>query len=428
MRLNDQSQSFKGQVFLYLNSTLLTKRTKVHESLEEPMKRFPLSMFVCILLLFLAIMLVTARTAHAAFASSTNWQIINSPNMGSDNNQVTALSAVSSNDVWATGSFTIPGTQTENGLIEHWDGSQWSTIPNPNPGSKSYFIKAVSAVSTNDVWVVGFTADQNGKNHRTLTEHWDGSQWSIIPSQNPGAQDSFLEGVVAISTNNVWAVGVGFSQSVGSTLILHWNGTQWSVVPSPKPAGATFYSLGEARAVSVNDIWAVGFASDTNNVAHTLTEHWNGSQWNIVPSPNVGSNNNFLYSVTTVSTSDVWAVGIYTDNNNINKTLIEHWDGTQWSIVPSPNGGSSNNFLGEVSASSANDIWTVGAYNNTNNVSLTMIEHWNGSKWSIVPSPNFGQGTNYLTGLTVVTTNDVWAVGGFANSSNINRTLIEHCC
>src|SRR5215471_4487388 len=131
------------------------------------MKRFPLSMFVCILLLFLAIMLVTARTAQAAFALSTNWQIVNSPNMGSDNNSVSALAAVSSNDVWATGHFTIPGTQTENGLIEHWDGSRWNLVPNPNPGTRSHFIKAVSAVSTNDVWDVGYTADQNGNNHKT---------------------------------------------------------------------------------------------------------------------------------------------------------------------------------------------------------------------------------------------------------------------
>jgi len=346
--------------------------------------------------------------------------------MGSNNNFVSALAAISTNDVWATGYFTIPGTHTDNGLIEHWNGSRWSLVPNPNPGTRSYFIKAVSAVSPNDVWAVGFSKDQNGNNPKTLTEHWDGSQWSIIPSPNVGT-DSFLLGDVAISSSNVWAVGLGIRSSGGSALIEHWNGTKWSLVSSPN-VGSPFYSLGEARAISANDIWAVGSASDTRNVFHTLVEHWDGTQWNIVRSPNVGSNNNFLNSVTTVSVNDVWAVGTSTNNSHINKTLIEHWDGTQWSVVPSPNGGSSNNFLGEVSAASANDIWTVGAYNNTNNVSLTLIEHWNGSKWSIVPSPNFDLGNNYLTGLTVVSTNDVWAVGGYANSGNINRTLIEHCC
>jgi len=390
------------------------------------MKRFPLSILISVLVLLLAVMFVTARVAQAASTWSENWRIVNSPNMGSNNNFVSALAAISTNDVWATGYFTIPGTHTDNGLIEHWNGSRWSLVPNPNPGTRSYFIKAVSAVSPNDVWAVGFSKDQNGNNPKTLTEHWDGSQWSIIPSPNVGT-DSFLLGDVAISSSNVWAVGLGIRSSGGSALIEHWNGTKWSLVSSPN-VGSPFYSLGEARAISANDIWAVGSASDTRNVFHTLVEHWDGTQWNIVRSPNVGSNNNFLNSVTTVSVNDVWAVGTSTNNSHINKTLIEHWDGTRWSVVPSPNGGSSNNFLGEVSAASANDIWTVGAYNNTNNVSLTLIEHWNGSKWSIVPSPNFDLGNNYLTGLTVVSTNDVWAVGGYANSGNINRTLIEHCC
>ena len=390
------------------------------------MKRFPLSILISVLVLLLAVMFVTARVAQAASTWGENWRIVNSPNMGSNNNFVSALAAISTNDVWATGYFTIPGTHTDHGLIEHWDGSRWSLVPNPNPGTRSYFIKAVSAVSTNDVWAVGFSNDQNGNNPKTLTEHWDGSHWSIIPSPNVGT-DSFLLGDVAISSSNVWAVGLGIRSSGGSALIEHWNGTKWSLVSSPN-VGSPFYSLGEARAISANDIWAVGSASDTRNVFHTLVEHWDGTQWNIVRSPNVGSNNNFLNSVTTVSVNDVWAVGTSTNNSHINKTLIEHWDGTRWSVVPSPNGGSSNNFLGEVSAASANDIWTVGAYNNTNNVSLTLIEHWNGSKWSIVPSPNFDLGNNYLTGLTVVSTNDVWAVGGYANSGNINRTLIEHCC
>jgi hypothetical protein len=391
------------------------------------MKRFPLSMLVCVLLLLLAVTSMTAKTAQAASTWSENWQIVNSPNMGSDNNQVTALSAVSSNDVWATGNFTIPGTQTSNGLILHWTGSQWSIVPNPNPGTKSYFIKAVSAISTNDVWNVGFTADKNGDNHMTLTEHWNGSQWSIIPSPNAGTQDNFLLGVVAISTSNVWAVGLGISRSGGSTQILHWNGTRWSIVPSPNP-GSTFYYLGEARAVSANDIWSVGQAVNNNGVFQTLIEHWNGTQWNIVKSPNVGSNNNFLNSVTTVSANDVWAVGTSSNKSNNDRTLILHWDGSQWSVVPSPNIGSQTNDLLEVAAASANDIWTVGSYINNSNVSQTLIQHWDGSQWSIISSPNVNLGDNLLQGLTVISTNDVWAVGDYTNSSNINRTLIEHCC
>jgi len=375
----------------------------------------------------MSVIFVTAKVAQAASTWSENWRIVNSPNMGSDNNQVTALSAVSTNDVWATGSFTIPGTQTSNGLIQHWDGSRWSIVPSPNPGSRSYFIKAVSAVSTNDVWAVGFTADKNGNNHRTLTEHWDGSQWSIVSSPNAGNQDNFLDGTVAVSTNNVWAVGLGINSSGGSTLILHWNGTQWSVVPSPNP-GSTFYFQTEARAVSANDIWSVGAAVNNNGVFQTLIEHWNGTQWNIVPSPNVGSNNNFLNSVTTVSATDVWAVGTSSNKSNNDRTLTMHWNGSRWRIVPSPNVGTNGSLTDSLAAVSANDIWTVGFYNNSKNQQQNLVEHWNGTKWSVVRVPNTGAGGDGFNHIGIVSANDMWAVGNYVTGSGLAKNLIEHCC
>src|SRR5207248_4277012 len=128
---------------------------------------------------------------------SESWRIVSSPNMGSDNNTLTALSTVSANDVWATGTFNIKGTQISNALIEHWNGSQWNIVPSPNPGTRSYFLKAVSAVSTNNVWTVGFTSNnKSGASQKTLIEHWDGSQWTIVPSPNTGTQDNFLLGIV----------------------------------------------------------------------------------------------------------------------------------------------------------------------------------------------------------------------------------------
>ena len=69
----------------------------------------------------------------------------------------------------------------------------------------------------------------------------------------------------------------------------------------------------------------------------TLTEHWDGSTWNVVSSPNVGTNDNILYGVATVSTDDVWAVGTSTSNGA--STLTEHWDGSQRIVVSSPNPG-----------------------------------------------------------------------------------------
>src|SRR5438270_5385362 len=105
-------------------------------------------------------------------------------------------------------------------------------------------------------------------------------------------------------------------------------------------------------------------------MAHNLIDHWDGTTWSLISSPNPGANLNRLYGVTAISANDVWAVG----------SSILHWDGSSWSVVPSPNFGG----FRAVSAVSANDVWAVGAQNF--GVVQSFIGHWNGSTWSVVDS------------------------------------------
>src|SRR5947209_554223 len=110
--------------------------------------------------------------------------------------------------------------------------------------------------------------------------------------------------------------------------------------------------------------------------------------WSIVARPNQGSNSNSLSSVAAVSASNIWAVGAYFTSNGVPQTLIEQWNGTSWSIVASPNQGTRSNVLNGVAAGSASNIWTVGDYiNSSTGTDQTLIEHWNGTSWSIVTSP-----------------------------------------
>ncbi len=61
--------------------------------------------------------------------------------------------------------------------------------------------------------------------------------------------------------------------------------------------------------------------------------------------------------------SDVWAVGGYDDQPGTPfQTLVEHWDGTSWSIASSPSIGTADNYLVAVSADSGNDVWAAGYY------------------------------------------------------------------
>jgi hypothetical protein len=187
-------------------------------------------------------------------------------------------------------------------------------------------------------------------------------------------------------------------------------GPDWTVVPSPNQ-GSGHNSLFGVAVASPNDVWAVGYYTSDTGGNNTLIEHWDGSAWSIVPSPNQGVDN-VLYGAAVVSSSDVWAVG-YSGSNSGYDTLVEHWDGSTWSIVSSQSSG--RNVLTAVAVVSANDVWAVGSY-----VApfQTLVEHWDGSTWSIVPSPNQGTDYNQLLGVAVVSSDDVWAVGYAGNPSN----------
>src|SRR5215212_9164186 len=89
-------------------------------------------------------------------------------------------------------------------------------------------------------------------------------------------------------------------------------GGSWTVVTSPSPDFLD-NALNGVSARTSNDVWAVGSAYEANGREGTLTEHWDGSAWTVIPSPNQGTitSTNRLYSVTAVAANDVWAVGYY---------------------------------------------------------------------------------------------------------------------
>src|SRR3954453_16971703 len=116
----------------------------------------------------------------------------------------------------------------------------------------------------------------------------------------------------------------------------------------------------------------------------TLAEHWDGSAWSVVPSPNPSSGNNTLNSVAAISANDAWAVG-----SSSGGPIALHWDGSTWSSAAVPSAGS----LTGVSAVASNDVWAVG--NAPQNLLLTV--HWNGASWAVVPCPS--PGSNYANSL-----------------------------
>lgn len=376
---------------------------------------------LCVVVALAAIVFARPAGTHAVSPATScgSWTVVTSPNPGT-NNVLDGVAALTKNDIWAVG---YTDNQT---LTEHWNGSAWSAITSVNPTGQDALV-AVAAISSTNVWAVGFSGSDVSNNARTLTEQWNGSNWSVVPSPTPGVSADLVAAARIPGRSQVWAVGHAVTGGgIDQTLIELWNGTSWSVVPSPNRGvgGSDFLGV---TAISANNAWAVGTYSDKKGNFKTLTEHWDGKTWSVVSSPNV-ANNGVLWAVSQVpGTNTVWAAGSYVNSKGIAQTLTMVWKGEEWVVIASPNVKAVNNTFFGVSAGSASDIWAVGLTYDNSGANAALTEHWNGSQWTIVSTPNV-EGDSILTAVTNVPASALfWAVG-VSYGGGGSHTVTQYIC
>jgi hypothetical protein len=291
--------------------------------------------------------------------------------------------------------------------------------PNENPNSELF---AASASSPNDIWAVGQS-----------TIHFDGTTWTAFPAPMiKGDNNSFLQGVVAISPTLAWAAGNVTDGAHRGQVIEQWNGTRWSLFPGPKFGKRDRANIFAMTSSSAHDVWAIGNLLNLGTgLASPLFEHWNGTAWTATT---LESHNQFLFGASADAANDAWAVG-FNGSDSITTSAM-HWDGTDWKLVATPNVGEGTNKLNAVLALAPNDAWAVGFSTPVappkQAATLTLIEHFDGTSWAVVPSPNVGSNSanqsNRLLGLTGNSANDIWAFGSYfaADESGHQMTLLLH--
>ena len=168
----------------------------------------------------------------------------------------------------------------------------------------------------------------------------------------------------------------------------------WTIQPSPNAPTGGGQLEGES-CVSPSFCIAVGNFNDTSGNDQTLIESWNGTAWSLVPSPDNGTIPNDLTGVACISSSSCQAVGFSGLGSAEDQTLIESWNGNSWTIVPSPNSGPSSALNG-ISCLAANSCIAVGQGSLSSTVAQTLVESWDGTSWTVVPSPNVGDNGNFL--------------------------------
>jgi hypothetical protein len=295
-------------------------------------------------------------------------------------------------------------------------------VNTPNPFGDENLLSAVADLSPTNAWAVGESIDSNSlpQVQKPLIDHWNGTRWSTVPAATDSVSGDYLSGVAAVSATDIWAVGSHFDPSIGGSagLIEHWNGSSWSIVPSPANAEA----LSSVAVISSSDVWAAGGAG-----IQPVFEHWDGKTWTAFSGPAINAAAVGVSGIAAVSSNDVWVVGTTRAPGRRpappDQTLTEHWDGHKWSSVASPNVGTGNNTLGQVAAVSSSDVWAVGFFSNATGGALPLLINWNGTRWNTVqaPVPTCTQ-FNELAAVAALRTGTVWAVGRSDNGDLILNT------
>jgi hypothetical protein len=211
-----------------------------------------------------------------------------------------------------------------------------------------------------------------GSSELPIAEDWNGRKWSVVATTR-GAGDLNLLGVVCRRDTSCRAVGAGDLPGLAE----HWNGRRWSVAATPSTRGG------------LAGVWCPGtdcFATGNGGFPSAIAERRNGTKWSLTPTaPLPPATLSDLPSVSCATSLSCFAVGFVNAH-----TLVEHWRGSRWARVKSPNpAGAKSAALRSVFCLSRGACWAVGASTKQGSTSpdSTVAEHWNGTRWSIVPTP-----------------------------------------
>ena len=282
----------------------------------------------------------------------------------------------------------------------------FNTVSSAN-GPGVNFLAGISAVNANDAWAVGNSTNAGGYD-QTLAEHWDGISWTIVPTPNPGPYHNDFTAVVAISTNDVWAVGAYATSANFSTAIAfaaHWNGVNFQNWYQLQPVpGNQFSVLFGVGASSSSDVWAVGTFYSAGYLP--LVYHWDGTGWTRVFLPYPSPIDNELFAVSVFSSTEAWAVGEFTPVGGHHQALAEHLSSGTWTAITAPSSSMNedNEILG-VNALEAGHAVGAGFGYFANGVTPRQSEAWDllavgsSTNSTLAGVPGAGMGDNALLGM-----------------------------
>ncbi|MGA2010304.1 MAG: hypothetical protein ABSH51_07200 [Solirubrobacteraceae bacterium] len=314
----------------------------------------------------------------------------------------------------------LVGTQAAQAAV-------WTVQPVPLPTGRG-MLASVSCASATDCIAVGESAYAQLSAasrasaqdtipgpylYQPLAEQWNGTGWTVLPM--PALSDLSTGGLISVScpsTTACVAVG-GYDTSAGATVLLasRWNGADWTDQALPSAANST-PTLDSVSCTGRAATACIAVGGDADQATVPIAEMFNGTTWSLAPPVTVAADNDVVLSgVSCTSAGACIAVGS-TGNQGLAVTsaaLAEHWDGSAWSVLPTP-ASPAGDFtqLTAVSCRYATVCTAVGRLDNE----YSTAQRWNGRAWSTQTTTNpSDSGDTVLDGVSCPTLFSCTAVG-----------------
>ena len=381
------------------------------------MKRRVLVLVFCVLGAISAATAGTARAADPPCGPAWTQTQLPVPAGWDDGYAYLGISAVSPIDIWAVGNaqrFATSGNpRFGEAITAHWDGSAWTLHVPPHPAGETQFdqLGGVAALPGGFAWAVG-SSDAFATNGGAIIDHLASGAWTEGTGASLGVGGggfATYDAIAAVSNSNVW---VSATTSDNRHRFQHWNGSRWTsyTVPGETSSSTTISQILAIKAVSATNIWAVGDVSTQGAGEVTLIEHWNGTAWSISATPS-SPDLRGLTDLYIGSASNIYAVG--RDQTEPFQPVVLHYNGASWSSITVPN--SSGAWADTVTATSPTDIWLLGQAAS----GFAYYAHYDGHAWTHIAPPAIGGvdiDTNDFHSATA-TQGQMWATGTGARTT-----------
>ncbi len=318
----------------------------------------------------------------------------------SRNNQVTVPNEVSCGSAGLAPTCLIVGLHYDNVRYETQFaelcylscGIVNSTSP---PGSTWSSLQDVSCASTTFCMSVGLagTSRKIGRrivyaSHATAYTWTGGSALTRLTVPAPAhSRASELAGVSCPTTTQCMTVG-NYTNASGKSLTYSalWSGGSWTLQSALNSRGQASTDFQDISCPTTTQCMAVG--DSTGPGSHGFAEEWTGGTWQASATP--AENGAALTGVSCPTSAVCVASGVHG-----NAGLIEAWNGTSWSVQPSPGTKApwSGDVLLHVSCVTPAECAAVGyrfspAVRRAKRTYRTLAEVWDGTTWQVNATPD----------------------------------------